>query len=171
MAVLKDITGQKFGKLTVIKHAKSKKGYHGAMWECVCECGNTIVVNGQNLKSGNTTSCGCIGRENRAASVRTHGMSGSRLHRIWKAMHTRCYNPNSYAYKYYGGRGIQICDEWKDDFQDFYRWSMSHGYAENLTIDRINTNGNYEPNNCRWTTIAEQNKNKRAKNGYKIKED
>ena len=165
-----DITGQRFGRLVVLRRSAPKKGYHGAMWECLCDCGTVTIANGQNLKRGNTTSCGCYGREKRTDSVRTHGESGTRLHCIWKAMHTRCYNPNFFAYKHYGGRGIGICSEWAEDFQAFYDWAMSNGYEDNLTIDRINSNGNYSPDNCRWVTMTEQNKNKRAENGYKVKE-
>ena len=165
-----DITGHRFGRLVVLRKSEPKKGYHGAMWECMCDCGTVTIANGQNLKSGNTTSCGCYGAEQRVNSVRKHGKTGTRLHRIWKAMHTRCYNINSPQFKYYGYRGIFICDEWKVNFQAFHDWAMSHGYEDNLSIDRIDSNGNYSPDNCRWVTMAEQNKNKRAENGYKVKE-
>ena len=170
MPALVDLTGMRFGRLSVKRKSNPKKGYHGSMWECVCECGNTTIVNAQNLKSGNTTSCGCYGAEQRIKSVKKHGETGTRLYRIWKAMHTRCYNEKSPAYRYYGSRGIRVCDGWINNFADFQNWSMSHGYRDNLTIDRIDVNGNYSPDNCRWVTMAEQNKNKRAQNGYKIKE-
>lgn len=140
------------------------------MWKCVCDCGRTTIVNGQNLKSGNTTSCGCYGIERRNNASKTHGKSNTRLHRIWKAMHSRCYNKKYHAYKYYGGRGITICEEWLHNFKTFYDWAMANGYEENLTIDRIDPNGNYSPNNCRWVTMELQNKNKRAPNGFTIKE-
>ena len=170
MASLIDLTGMRFGRLVVIAKAEPNKSYHGAMWECLCDCGNRTIVNARNLKSGNTSSCGCYGNEKRLKSIKIHGKSGTRLHRIWKAMHTRCYNPNFFAYKYYGGRGITICRGWQNDFQAFYDWAMANGYRDDLSIDRIDTNKGYSPDNCRWTTMAEQNKNKRAKNGYKIME-
>jgi hypothetical protein len=170
MAEFIDITGSRFGRLVVLQREKPRKGYHGAMWLCKCDCGKTTIVNGQNLKSGNTTSCGCYGAERRASSARTHGKTRTRLYRIWKAMHTRCYNYNASQFKYYGYRGIFICDKWKANFQAFYDWAMANGYRDDLTIDRIDTNGNYSPENCRWITMAEQNKNKRAENGFKIKE-
>lgn len=165
-----DLTGERFGRLVVLEKAAPNKRYHGSMWVCKCDCGKTTIANAQNLKSGNTTSCGCFGRIRKREQNIKHGMSNTRLHRIWKAMHTRCYNSNFFAFKYYGGRGIKVCDEWLHNFQAFHDWSMANGYQDNLTIDRIDANGNYEPSNCRWLTMAEQNQNKRAKNGYKIKE-
>lgn len=162
-----DLTGQRFGRLTVVRKS-GKDNFRNSTWECICDCGNSSIVSSVNLRNGNTKSCGCYGRERKRNANKTHGMTGSRLHRIWKAMRTRCYNRNFFGFKYYGGRGISICDEWKNDFQAFYDWAMKNGYSDNLTIDRINTNGNYEPSNCRWVTMAEQNKNKRVKNGYKI---
>lgn len=170
MATLIDITGQRFGRLLVIQKAEPRKGYNGAMWKCVCDCGKTTIVNGQNLKSGNTTSCGCYGIERKTNTPKTHGKSGTRLHRIWKAMHSRCYNKNFHAYNHYGGRGITICDEWLHDFQAFHDWAIVNGYKDNLSIDRIDNDKGYSPDNCRWVTMEEQNKNKRAENGFKIKE-
>lgn len=170
MGRLIDLTGQRFGRLVVISKSASNTSYHGAMWKCRCDCGNETIVNGGNLRSGNTTSCGCYHRERQRAG-KSHGMSKARLYRIWKAMHTRCYNKNFPAFQYYGGRGIQISEEWRSDFVSFHDWAMTHGYADNLTIDRIDTNGNYCPTNCRWVTMAEQNRNKRAPNGCKIMEE
>ena len=166
-----DLVGTRFGKLVVIRKDKPNPSYNGCMWLCKCDCGNLTVANGQNLKSGNTTSCGCYGFERRRRSVTKHGKTGTRIYRIWKAMHTRCLNPNSPPYKYYGGRGIDICEKWLNDFETFHSWAIDNGYQENLTIDRIDTNKGYSPDNCRWITMAEQNKNKRAANGYKIKEN
>lgn len=169
MAIVRsrDLAGLRFGRLTVVCRIGTSR-YREVLWRCHCDCGNETVVPTGNLKSGNTTSCGCFGREQRTASVTTHGETGTRLHRIWKAMHTRCYNRNSPAYGYYGGRGISICDEWKNSYIAFRDWALTHGYSDELTIDRIDNNLGYSPDNCRWATMAQQNENKRAQNGFKI---
>lgn len=164
----KDLTGREFGRLKVIERQGSNKKRH-ALWLCACQCGNSKVISSQDLLSGNTNSCGCFRKEKNRDLNQTHKMTGTRLYVIWKGMKERCYRHTSPKYKDYGGRGIAICDEWKNDFQAFHDWAISHGYAENLTIDRINNDGGYEPSNCRWATIAEQNKNKRKniKSGVK----
>lgn len=154
--------GTVFGRLTVIeRQIINHRGYYS----CKCECGNTVTIRGDALTMGRTHSCGCIIKENAKTgnNRRKHGLWGSRLHRIWGAMKTRCHNPKSPRYNDYGGRGITVCDEWLNDFKAFYDWAMSHGYADNLTIDRKNVNGNYEPSNCRWATVQEQNQNKRKR--------
>lgn len=163
----RDLTGLRFGRLEVLERTWTNK-HREFLWRCRCDCGNETVVPTHNLNSGNTTSCGCFGRERRTAAVTTHGAAGCRLYRIWKAMHTRCYNQNSPAYSYYGGRGIEICDEWKSDFSSFPKWASGNGYSDELTIDRVDNNKGYSPDNCRWATMAQQNENKRAKNGFKI---
>lgn len=166
--VLRDLTGQKFGRLTVLQRAETIN--KRTRWLCRCDCGEEVIVEAYNLTKGHTQSCGCLQKEATAKASTTHGMRNSRLYRIWNCMHTRCYRKSYHAYKHYGGRGIAICDEWLHDFQAFYDWAMENGYKDNLTIDRIDSNGNYSPSNCRWTTMAIQNKNKRAENGFKIKE-
>lgn len=121
-----------------------------------CDCGNIKSVRKDLWESGSTKACGCL--------YETHGQAKgqhTRIYNIFHGMKKRCYNANSKSYKYYGGRGIKICDEWLNDFEAFLRWSMDNGYQENLTIDRINVNGDYCPNNCRWITMAEQQRNKR----------
>lgn len=165
---LNELTGQKFGRLTVLRRAGTVN--KRTRWECVCDCGNKVIVEAYNLTKGHTQSCGCLQKEATSKASTTHGMRKTRLYRIWNCMHNRCYYSKYHAYKHYGGRGIVICKEWKDDFKVFADWAFSHGYADNLSIDRIDPNGNYSPNNCRWVTMETQNKNKRAPNGLKIKE-
>lgn len=149
---IKDITDQKFGKLTVIKiSGKSKSG--NIKWLCKCDCGNTTEVIGSKLRNGYTKSCGCL-----KFSAQAQGYSATRLYQIWTNMHRRCYDSRHDNFKWYGAKGIFICDEWHQ-FMSFRTWALTNGYADNLSIDRINPKGIYEPSNCRWQTQKQQMNN------------
>lgn len=150
----KSMVGEKFGKLTVVEFAGHKNGR--VMWRCECECGKTIICNGYNLRSGQR-SCGCE-RKGRVYSIK-HGLRHSRLYNIWCDIKKRCYNPNCTGYKNYGGRGIKMCDEWYNSPSSFSKWALDNGYADDLTIERKDYNGNYEPENCTWIPREKQSLN------------
>lgn len=151
LASAKDYTGLKFGRLTVKKRIA---GAH-TRYQCICECGKTVVVSGNNLVCGATRSCGCLRSEMVTESNTIHGGCGTRLYIIWRNMQDRCYNPKNKEYHRYGGRGINICPEWQTSFAVFREWALENGYQENLTIDRINNDLGYFPSNCQWLTLRE----------------
>lgn len=157
-----DITGNKYGRLEVLElydrnHGKIK-------WKCRCDCGKIIIATGNNLKNGHTQSCGCYRKERTGKFHTIHGERKSRLYSILTGMKTRCYDSNCRSYQHYGKRGIKICDEWlgKGGYENFRKWAIENGYSDNLSIDRIDVNGNYEPANCRWATSAIQSNNTTA---------
>lgn len=156
----KDHTGERFGRLTVTSLAgrENSKIY----WTCKCDCGNIVTEYAGDLVSGDIKSCGCWKSDLTTTRNWRHGISDVRLYSVWGSMKDRCLNPNCLGYSYYGGRGIEVCDKWRDDFKAFYDWAMDNGYQEGLTIDRIDNDGNYCPENCRWVTALENSHNSRA---------
>lgn len=160
-----DLVGKRFGRLVVTDFVyKDRYPYY----HCVCDCGNVKDVMGYSLTSGNTKSCGCLKKgqySTRRASRRYQGRydkyGHSRIYSIWNAMNSRCYNPKMQAYPRYGGRGIEVCAEWRDSFQAFHDWAAVNGYGDDLTLDRIDSCGDYGPDNCRWVSLEVQNNNRR----------
>lgn len=157
-----DLSGQKFNRLIVIKREENNKD-NGSMWQCSCDCGNTTSVSGYNLRSNRIKSCGCLKLEQaKIPKYKTLRYDNIRMYNIWRGIIDRCCNTNNCHFEDYGKRGIQVFEEWKESFCNFYNWAIAHGYKENLTIDRIDNDGNYEPSNCRWTTFKQQSRNRRS---------
>jgi hypothetical protein len=161
---MNDLSGQRFGRLTVLRDS-GKRYRKNTIWNCLCDCGNTAKVYTSSLKRGHTKSCGCLQREFAIENGRArykHGGVKTRLYNIWVCMKKRCNNVNSPDYKYYGAKGIKVCTEWQNNYAEFSFWAGLNGYQNNLTIDRIDHHGNYEPLNCQWLTNSENTKKRWA---------
>lgn len=163
-----EMLGKKYGRLLITGfESEIKNGHYRTYLLCKCDCGADVRIRKDGVLNGAVVSCGCNKKEKahfsglkHAQSCITHGMTKTRLFSIWRSMKARCYNKTCGGFQNYGGRGITVCDDWKNSFEKFRDWAISNGYKDNLSIDRINVNGNYEPSNCRWVTMLDQQSNK-----------
>ena len=167
MSAKLDLVGRRFGRLTVIEDSGRRTAKKQVIWHCVCDCGNHKYVPTTYLTTGDTSSCGCLFMETcRLPNTTRHGNASpngehTRIYESWHQMKKRCNNPKDHNYKNYGGRGITVCDEW-NRYETFRDWALAHDYADDLTLDRIDVNGNYEPSNCRWADAITQGNNRRT---------
>ena len=165
MAELIDLTGQRFGRLVVIREGE-RTPQRRIKWLCQCDCGSQVVVDGVSLRRGVSQSCGCLRAELAKRKFTTHGGRSSRIYKIFHDAKQRCYNQSNPDYQHYGGRGIAICEAWLQDFAIFQDWALQSGYHTGLTLDRMDVDGPYSPENCRWVSMKVQQNNKR--NNHRI---
>lgn len=162
---LQDLTGTRFGRLTAVKLSEKRSG-RKTFWDCICACGKEKTIRTDSLKDGSVRSCGCLKKEQDEINFKdskfkpTHGETNTHIYQTWQSMKQRCNDRNTKSYKYYGGRGIKVSEEWENDYESFKRWAYQNGYKETLSIERMNVNGNYEPSNCTWIPMSEQARNK-----------
>lgn len=159
MTRVKDLTGMRFGRLVVVELiGKAANGKY--QWKCKCDCGNYTIVKGNSLTTDHTKSCGCLEKETKREVNTIHGLRRHPLYKVWLNMKDRCYNPNNSHFKYYGGKGITVCNEWKDNFKLFYDWMINNGYEKGMSIDRIDNSLEYSPDNCRVIPFNKQSSNR-----------
>lgn len=163
-----DITGQRFGRLVALEENGRK--HKEVVWKCLCDCGNIKNITSSSLRYGTTRSCGCLLPDASKAANTKHGLYGTPIHRTYFNMKNRCYNPHYCLFKSYGGKGIKVCDEWleKNGLQNFYEWSLKNGYSTELSIDRIDNDKGYSPDNCRWVTMKAQQNNRTNNRCFEI---
>ena len=162
---IKDHTNERFGRLLVLTQTNERTSSRHVVWKCLCDCGNECFVSSNSLVTRKTRSCGCLERESRGIGRITHHMSNTKIYKTWQGMRNRCFKAYHKNFKDYGGRGITVCDEWNNDFQIFFDYvsQLPHFGEEGYSLDRINNDGNYEPNNVKWSTQKEQANNRRKR--------